>query len=92
MKCKQGDLARVICGPDAGKVVTCLEALPPGWRRDDLPPFIDQRIAEEAGPLWRVDRRIDWGEKRLYFAPDKALMPITPDESARLREEADAMG
>lgn len=78
MNCQQGDLALVIAGPDTGKAVTCLEALPPGWERDDLPPGTHQSIHESVGPLWRVDRHMNWGDASLRVAPDWALMPITP--------------
>jgi hypothetical protein len=34
----------VVAGPSAnmGKVVRCLELLPPGFKRDDLPPDVHQ--------------------------------------------------
>jgi hypothetical protein len=80
LRCKQGDLALVIAGPDAGMLLTCLEPLPVGFERDDLPRGIRQRISEDAGPLWRVDRAITWHVGvHLYVAPDRALMPIRPE-------------
>lgn len=91
MNCKQGDLALVIAGWDAGKTVTCLEALPAGWVRDDLPRGYRQPILAELGPLWRVDRLIEWDasdeshiRKRgvstaIHVIPDSALMPIRPE-------------
>lgn len=79
MNCQQGDLALVIAGPDTGKAVTCLEALPAGWERDDLPAGTYQRIDESVGPLWRVDRTLDWGTEFLCIAPDWALMPVSHD-------------
>lgn len=82
LNCNRGDLALVIEGLDAGKMVTCLEPLPAGFTRDDLPPgWPSQKIHEEAGPLWRVDRPLAWGEPEPYIrlAPDKYLMPIRPD-------------
>ena len=82
MNCKQGDLALVIDGgPNAGMMVTCLEWLPAGSRRDDLPPFITQHFEESLGPLWRVDRFLTWGATKIRIAPDKYLMPIRPDSA-----------
>jgi hypothetical protein len=82
MNCKQGDLAIVVDGsPNAGMMVTCLESLPAGFRRDDLPPFITQHFEESLGPLWRVDRFLRWGATRIRIAPDRYLMPIRPDSS-----------
>jgi hypothetical protein len=75
MNCKQGDLALVIGSErNAGKMVTCIELLPPG----------SQQVEDALGPLWRVDRpmvyRIDLlgitAEK--YLAPDQFLLPIKP--------------
>jgi hypothetical protein len=90
MNCKQGDIALVTSGASAGIMVTCLEALPVGWQRDDLPRGYHQPISVEAGPLWRVDRPIDWGHTpesrryrlptRLCVVPDKFLMPIRPND------------
>lgn len=94
LNCKQGDLALVIAGPSAGITVTCLQALPAGWWRDDLPARARQRGARQqiepaVGPLWRVDRTIQWEtpvENRrhgisteMYVVPDNALMPIRPE-------------
>lgn len=57
--------------------MTCLEALPAGFRRDDLPSGFEQRIDDKEGPLWRVDRPIEWGDLLyLPIAPDAVLMPI----------------
>ncbi len=101
MNCRKGDLALVLSGPSAGQMVTCLESLPAGWQRDDLPPAIRQRggrqqIAESAGALWRVDREIEWGETaesrryglptRMHVVPDRALMPIRPDGESDQQE------
>jgi len=71
-----------------GKMVTCLELLPAGWARDDLPRGYSQQISRKVGPLWRVDRLIDWGKTEesqkfgfptsLRVIPDGALMPIRP--------------
>ena len=97
MNCKQGDLALILWGPSQGQAVTCLEALPAGFLRDDLPRGIRQQIHEQAGPLWRVDRLIEWGESpesrryrfstSLRIAPDRALMPISPDSPVKEREK-----
>ena len=83
MNCRQGDLALVTRGPNAGKVVTCLEVLPPGFERDDLPPNVHQEIDAAEGPLWRTDRPLDWGDLVfIHLAPDAVLMPIRPDHVA----------
>lgn len=89
MNCRKDDLALVIAGASTGVMVTCLELLPAGWQRDDLPRGFRQRLPLEAGPLWRVDRPIQWenpDENRRYgistvmhVIPDYALMPIRPD-------------
>jgi hypothetical protein len=79
LNCKQGELALVMSGPSTGQLVTCLAALPAGFQRDDLPRGTDQQICETAGPLWRIDRPLEWGDLiYLYLAPDRALMPIRP--------------
>lgn len=91
MNCKQGDLALVICGPDRGQIVKCLEQLPAGFRRDDLPPECEQRIDEKEGPLWRLDRLLEWGDLvYMAIAPDSVLMPIgrgSPDDADTRREQ-----
>jgi hypothetical protein len=77
MNCKQGDLAIILYGPAAGLVVTCLEALAPGFQRDDLPAGVEQQIDESSGPLWRIDRAVEWGDLLyLHLVPDNVLMPI----------------
>ena len=79
MNCRSGDMALVIAGPSTGKLVNCLEPLPAGWYRDDLPRGYRQQISHEMGPLWRLDRQIEWGDLLyLAIAPDRALMPIRP--------------
>lgn len=77
MNCKKGDLALVLCGPNAGRLVTCLEALPAGHRLEHQPPNVHQYVDKAEGPLWRVDRDLEWGDL-LYvpLAPDAVLMPI----------------
>lgn len=92
MNCKQGDLAMIKNGPIAGTMVTCLELLPAGWYRDDLPRGISQQMDEAAGPLWRVDRPIPCEAPFapggcLYVVPDKYLMPIRPEPDATTDEE-----
>ena len=89
MNCRKGDLALVISGPSTGTLITCLELLPAGWNRDDLPRGVTQQIDEAAGPLWRTDRSIDWGAPEqnlrhgistaMHVVPDRALMPIRPE-------------
>jgi hypothetical protein len=84
MRCRQGDIALVIDGArkDLGKMVTCLEPVPAGFYRDDLPPGTRQQIDPTLGPLWRVDRPISWGDQGqalMRLAPDSALMPIRPE-------------
>lgn len=87
MNCKQGDLALIICGQSQGQAVTCLEALPEGFRRDDLPRGINQRISEDEGPLWRLDRPIEWGDLLyLAIAPDAVLMPIGRGSPQAMRD------
>jgi hypothetical protein len=74
LNCKQGDLALVLGGRNVGKVVTCLELLAAGAE------YVD----ESAGPLWRVDRPLEYLNEALgmtankYLAPDRLLMPIEP--------------
>ena len=74
MNCKKGDLALVVRSSAAnnGKLVTCLELLPPG----------SCNTSAEDGPLWRIDRELVWesplGEFPGYVVPDWALMPISP--------------
>jgi hypothetical protein len=86
MNCTQGDLALIVAGPIAGTLVTCLEFLPAGWWRDDLPPGIEQQIDEAVGPLWRVDRPVPceapFAAGGVYWVPDKFLMPIRPESGA----------
>ena len=95
MNCKRGDLALVIAGPSTGLAVTCLEALPAGWWRDDLPAKLRMRGARQqiepaVGPLWRVERLIEWGwatpegqklglPGSVCVVPDYALLPIRPE-------------
>src|SRR5215469_15866925 len=75
LNCEQGDLALVIAGRSAGKVVSCLEVLPAG----------SEYVDEAAGALWRVDRPLEYLNEAIgmtatkYLAPDKVLMPIRPD-------------
>jgi hypothetical protein len=87
MNCKQGDLAIVTCGPNGGKIVTCLELMPAG----------SNRINEANGPLWRVDRPMEYHRCRapdvpayLYLVPDRALMPIRPEADAIADDDATA--
>jgi hypothetical protein len=74
MNCKPGDLALVIGGRNVGKVVTCLELLPTG----------SEYVDEAAGPLWRVDRALEYLNEALgitankYLAPDRILMTLNP--------------
>ena len=78
LNCKQGDLALVIGGRNVGKVVICLELLPAG----------SQYVDETAGPLWRVDRALEYLNEALgmtankYLAPDRILMPLNPGSAA----------
>ncbi|HWG75355.1 MAG TPA: hypothetical protein VN660_01005 [Steroidobacteraceae bacterium] len=84
MNCKQGDLALVIRSNSAniGKFVTCLELLPAG----------SCNACVEDGPLWRIDRELEWdstlGKFPGYLVPDWALMPIRPSPERRPSEEA----
>ena len=77
MNCKEGDLALVIGGRNVGKVVICLELLPAG----------SQYVDETAGPLWRVDRALEYLNEALgmtankYLAPDRILMPLNPSSA-----------
>lgn len=72
MNCKQGDLALVIAGDNAGRVLTCLRLI-----------AADSKYSADA-PIWRVDRNITWyhsytGKKALFtICPDSILMPINP--------------
>jgi hypothetical protein len=69
-----------------GKIVRCLELLPPGFKRDDLPPGLHQAIDASEGSLWRTDRPLDWGDLvMIRLAPDAALMPIRPNAPQRTR-------
>ena len=80
MNCKPGDLALVIGGRNVGKVVICLELLPAG----------SQYVDETAGPLWRVDRALEYLNEALgmtankYLAPDRLLMPLKPDRTGNI--------
>lgn len=92
MNCKPGDLALVISGPAQGQAVICLEALPAGFPRDDLPPGIEQRFDEKEGPLWRIDRPIEWGDLLyLPIAPDAVLMPIGRGSPSDMKVIAEPM-
>jgi hypothetical protein len=76
MNCKQGDLALVVGSlRNNGKVVTCLELLAAGA----------EYVEESVGPLWRVDRPLEYTIDALpgivatkYLAPDRKLLPIRP--------------
>jgi hypothetical protein len=85
MNCRKGDLALVILGlpNNCGKVVTCLELLPPG----------SCNVEAAAGALWRIDRPLEFeGEFGVIegsLAPDWALLPIgegRPSKSAEDRQ------
>ena len=79
MKCKQGDMAVLNVGKQAGTVVTCLELI---HRDPRLPTKTD---------LWRTDIPIRWiyeqmdGQKKIiecYCASDQNLTPINPDSKS----------
>ncbi|HWG75562.1 MAG TPA: hypothetical protein VN660_02080 [Steroidobacteraceae bacterium] len=55
MNCKPGDLALVVAGPSAnvGKIVRCLELLPAGFERDDLPEGVRQCIRDKPAVMCR---------------------------------------
>jgi hypothetical protein len=89
MNCKQGDLALVIRSNAAnvGKLVRCLELLPPGSCNTSV----------ENGPLWRVDREMEWDSPLGCtipgcLAPDWALMPIRPLPNAETAETVGSHG
>jgi hypothetical protein len=84
MNCKQGDLARVIHSnaTNVGKLVRCLELLPAS----------SCNVNAEEGPLWRVDREMEWDSPLgciipSCLAPDWALMPIRPDPGPSERSQ-----
>lgn len=88
LNCKPGDLALVISGPSAGKLVTCLEPLPAGWYRDDLPRGCSQQINVTEGPLWRVNLPLEWGDLLyLAIAPDEVLMPLGPGSPEKASQQ-----
>ncbi len=74
VNCKQGDLALIIRGVDAGKEVTCLEVATP-ILPDGRQPYVDV-------VCWRIDREVKWRATRnkpvffMRYCPDNALMPI----------------
>lgn len=74
VNCRPGDLAIVIRSSAAnnGKAVTCLE----------LVSAASLNISPEEGPLWRIDRELEWenelGKFQGSVVPDWALMPIGP--------------
>ena len=71
MNCKPNDLALIIRGRAAGKLVTCLRLEDPGVN-----------IPEHArGLRWLVDRNVEWLGNRgtncqMPYCPDSHLMPI----------------
>ena len=75
MNCKKGDLALVVRSSAAnnGKLVTCLELL----------AAASCNTSVEDGPLWRIDRELEWesplGAFPGFVVPDWALMPLRPD-------------
>ena len=79
MNCKPGDLALVIHSMDQGKMVQCIELL-----RIPLPEAGATQFAPGLGPVWKVDRPMQW---RSHNGPryltcmmlDKFLMPIRPE-------------
>jgi hypothetical protein len=82
MNCKKGDLAMIIGGvkgTQIGKIVTCLELVPPGT----------EGVGLRWGPLWRVDQPINYSAcisntpSIKYVAPDMTLMPINPLDDER---------
>ena len=88
LNCKQGDLALVIRGSrvNNGRLVTCLELLPLGSCNTSL----------SVGPLWRVDRELEWenelGKFLGYAVPDSALMPIRPQPGSVDSQQESARG
>lgn len=86
MNCRQGDLALVIRGVDAGKTVTCLELIAPGSTipgHEDMPATSENRFARDEGYIWQVDRLLTWHAEQqptdgLPYCPDNMLRPITP--------------
>lgn len=86
MNCREGDLALVIRGVDAGKTVTCLELVKPGSTipgQEDLPTRYENTFALDVGYIWRIDRLLVWTAEHqpsdgLPFAPDRDLQPLTP--------------
>lgn len=85
MNCSKGDLALIYMTPDnTGKIVTCLEIVPPGTER-----------CHDVSPLWRVDGRVIWWSPRgcaeFTLCPDRIMMPIRPlDEEEQLDMECHA--
>ena len=92
MNCKQGDLALVIRGRDAGKMLTCLELMTGGANIGGY--FM-------RGDIWRVDRPISWFvygldvAEREEFVPyccDALLMPIRPPSEDESESEGRDIG
>ena len=72
MNCKQGDLALVIRGVNAGKVVRVISAVSP----HELIPTslgISLRILPENLPVWHVDREMEVG----VLSPSEIEIPAT---------------
>lgn len=82
MNCKPGDMAIVLGNStETGKFVTCIELVPTGVRLCATEPADGRSsyAAEEYGPLWQIDRALEWDGIWACYVPDKYLMPIRPD-------------
>lgn len=79
MNCKAGDMAVIISGLNAGKIVTCIKLI------GDTGVF---NILEN-GPVWEVDTPVRWKAQltddfiELALCPDRALMPIQPSNDVK---------
>lgn len=97
MNCREGDLALIIRGRDAGKMVTCLRLV----RAGELVPTsrCPAPVNDRSLPAWHVDRELtvrllhngSMVNCTTRVAFDKDLRPIRPEMDEGL-EEAERAG
>lgn len=65
MRCKQGDLAFVVSGKDAGAVVKCLQMIGEVGQEKDV---------------WETDKALAWNFGDFFMCPDSILRPIRDND------------